>query len=49
MWHVNVKVKDFFKVKGKFVSVMEYEDGYDLEVIVTDPDKVIRKHKEFAD
>ena len=49
--HENIiKVTDFFRLKsGKFVSVMEYQDGYDFETIVDDPEKVMRKHKRFAD
>ena len=49
--HENIiKVKDFFRVKGgKFVSVMEYQDAYDFETIVDDPEKVMRKSKRFAD
>ena len=34
--HENIiKVKDFYKViDGKFISIMEYRDGYDLYNIV---------------
>jgi len=34
--HENIiKVKDFFKlIDGKFISIMEYRDGYDLNKIL---------------
>jgi serine/threonine protein kinase len=49
--HENIiKVIEFFKVKtGKFISIMEYQDGYDLEKIVNDPETVMEENKEFAD
>ena len=41
---------DFFKVKsGKFISIMEYEESYDLEKIVNDPETIMEENKEFAD
>ena len=49
--HENIiKVIDFFKVKnGDFISIMEYQDSYDLHKIVTKPEKIQKKHKKFAD
>ena len=40
--HQNIiKVIDFYKGKGgDFVSIMEYQDSYDLHEIVTKPGKV---------
>jgi len=44
--HENIiKVTDFFKLKsGKFVSVMEYQDSYDLEKIVNEPETVMEEN-----
>jgi len=40
--HENIiKVIDFFNSKGAFISIMEYEDSYDLEKIVNDPETVM--------
>ena len=49
--HENIiKVKDFYKVEsGKFISIMEYQDCYNLQEIVTDPEIIIKKNKKFAD
>jgi serine/threonine protein kinase len=49
--HENIiKVKDFYKVKtGDFVSIMEYQDSYDLHKIVTKPETIKKKNKKFAD
>ena len=36
-----IKVKDFYKIKdGDFVSIMEYQDSYNLHEIVTQPEKI---------
>jgi hypothetical protein len=49
--HENIiKVTDFYKLKsGKFVSVMEYQESYDLEKIITDAEKIMEKNQKFAD
>jgi serine/threonine protein kinase len=48
--HENIiKVKDFFKLKsGKFLSVMEYQEGYDLGKIVADPETIMEENEKFA-
>ena len=48
--HENIiKVKDFFKLKsGKFLSVMEYQEGYDLGKIVTDAETIMEENEKFA-
>jgi serine/threonine protein kinase len=49
--HENIiKVVDFYKVDGgDFVSVMEYRDSLDLHKIVTQPERIKKKNKRFAD
>ena len=49
--HENIiKVIDFYKVKnGSFVTIMEYRDSCDLHKIVIKPEKIMKKHKKFAD
>ena len=49
--HENIiKVVDFYKVDGgDFVSVMEYRDSLDLHKIATQPERIKKKNKRFAD
>ena len=49
--HENIiKAIDFFKLKnGKFISIMEYQDSYDLHQIVLDPETVRKNNKEFVE
>ena len=44
--HENIiKVIDFFKLKsGKFISIMEYQDSYDLEKKINDPETVMEEN-----
>ena len=49
--HKNIiKIIDFYKVKnGKFIYIMEYQDSYDLDKIVNDPETIMEENKKFAD
>lgn len=49
--HENIiKIKDFYKVKtGSFVSIIEYQECYDLNKIVTTFEQIMEKNKKFSD
>ena len=45
-----IKVIDFYTVKGgRFISVMEYQESYDLYKIISDPETIMEENKKFAD